>query len=255
MNDALRIASIGLEAQRTQLDTIAQNVSNVNTPGYKRARVEFSSLLDPGTATSAGLSSVEKSSPNAPARVSFDLSQGELRPTESALDIAISGAGFIEVTLENGKTGLIRGGSLVVREDGQLATRDGLPLKADIRIPEGAGGIEIARNGDVIVRLRGESNPTLLGRISLVAYASTETLEYLGQHMFAATEKSGNPTSAIPGEMGLGVLRSGFLEASNVKIVDEMVSMMLAQRVYGLNSKVAQVADEMMSLTNNLRRS
>lgn len=254
MNDALRIAAIGLQTQRSQLDVIAQNITNTNTNAYKRQRLEFGALLDPAANARSPQSTGEASTQNSALRVVHDLTPGELRASGSPLDVAIAGNGFIEVELEGNRTGLLRGGSLRIRDDGVLVTQEGLPLKADIRIPEGATQIEITRSGDVQAKLRGDNVMTVLGQIQLVTYPASESLEYLGNRMFAATPQAGNAVRSTPGEDGTGILRSGHLETSNVKLVDEMVTMMLAQRVYELNSKVAQIADEMMGLTNNLRR-
>lgn len=254
MNDAIRIAAIGLQAQRSQLDVVAQNITNANTAAFKRQRLEFGALLDPSANARAPSSTEETGKISHAMRIMHDLTPGELRATGSPLDVAIAGPGFIEIDLDNNRTGLIRGGALKISEEGVLVTSDNLPLKADIRIPEGATQIEITRAGDVRAILRGDKIPTVLGQIELVSFPDSESLDYLGNRIFAATSAAGQALRARPGEDGSGELRSGYVETSNVKLVDEMVSMMLAQRVYELNSKVAQIADEMMSLTNNLRR-
>jgi flagellar basal-body rod protein FlgG len=186
-------------------------------------------------------------------KLRVDLAQGDLHATGRALDLAIQGAGFVEVEIGQGASAYSRAGSLQVNADGMLALADGHALKADIRIPQGSSGIEIRADGTVVASLPGESTASELGQIDLVTFANPESLEYQGEGLFLARSNASEPVRARPTEDGAGKLVAGSLEASNVRMVDEMVSLLLMQRVYELNAKVVQAADEMTGMTNNLR--
>lgn len=253
MMNALYISAIGMQAQKEQLDAIASNFSNASTTAYKRRTVDFSAVIDRGTA----MQPAEETSaaPLRPVRsVRFDLAQGDLRSTGRALDVAISGSGFVEVDLGGGASGFSRGGSLQVNGDGMLTLASGHVLKADVRVPSNAANVAIEANGQVSALLEGDKSPTVLGQIELVSFANPEALEYGGEGLFLPRAGSAEPTRARPGEIGVGRLVPGSLEGSNVRMVDEMVALMLMQRVYELNTKVVQAADEMMALTNSIRR-
>ncbi len=259
MFDAIYISAVGLEAQKQQLDAAANNLANVGTTAFKRQRVDFSALLDrapasPAAELAAGASDASNTKLSPAQRLRVDLAQGELHATGRALDLAVQGAGFIEV--ENGSgTGLYtRGGSLQINADGLLALPDGRTLKADISVPPGASQLEIRGDGSVLALLPGDRAATVLGQIDLVTFTNPESLEYQGAGLFVARAGSSEPLRSRPLEDGAGKLVSGSLEASNVSMVDEMVSLMLMQRVYELNSKVLQAADELTGMANNLRR-
>jgi flagellar basal-body rod protein FlgG len=253
MLDALYISAIGLRSQQDQLDVIAGNLSNINTPAFKRRSADFSSLLDRAPARAeAGSAMSAQPRPN---RVALtDLSPGDLKPTGRALDVAIAGAGFFEIELANGETGYARTGSLHVNAEGGLSLASGHPIKVDLRVPAGASNVEIRDDGTVTATLMGDRDATVLGQLELANFANPERLQYRGEGVFTAPEGGAEPVRARPGEEGTGRLLAGNLEGSNVRMVDEMVSLMLMQRVYELNSRVAQVADELMGMTNNLRR-
>jgi flagellar basal-body rod protein FlgG len=256
MMNALYISAIGLQAQKEQLDAIAANFSNANTTAYKRRTVDFAAVLDLGTAPrAAAVADTAAPAEARPARVvRFDLAQGELRGTGRALDVALNGSGFIEVELGGGATGYTRGGSLQVNADGLLALPSGLVLKADVRVPTGATAVSIDAAGQVSATLEGERTPTVLGQIELVSFANPEALDYSGEGVFVPRANTAEPTRLRPGEAGAGRLVPSSLEGSNVRMVDETVALMLMQRVYELNTKVVQAADEMMALTNGIRR-
>jgi len=255
MLDALYISAIGLRAQQEQLDATANNFANLSTTAFKRQSVDFSALLDRGPAVtgSAGPVSTGDALPNSLQR--FDMTQGEVHATSRALDIAIVGPGFLEVELPDNKIGYSRAGSLQVGADGGLSLASGQALKADVRIPTGATAVQIQADGSVTAQLPGESAPRVVGQIELATFANTGGLQYRGDGIFVAPEGTADPTRARPGEGGTQPLATQSLEASNVNMTDEMVSMTLMQRVYELNSRVAQVADELMGMANNLRRS
>ncbi|WP_172200431.1 flagellar hook-basal body protein [Niveibacterium sp. COAC-50] len=247
MFESLRISQIGLQAQKAQLDAVAQNLANANTPGYKRIGVDFGALMAPSPAAS----NEDAPRPAAPWRI--DLTTGELRATGNPLDLAVSGDGFIEVAAEGQRTVLWRGGRLQVLPDGTLATDSGHALRADIRVPEGARELAVLPDGTVVARLPGAEALSEIGRIELASITDPSALEYLGDGLFAVASDS-RLLRGRPGELGLGHVIAGKLESANVKLVDETVNMMLAQRIYELNAKVAQAADEIMALTNGLRK-
>ncbi|MEO8152122.1 MAG: flagellar hook-basal body complex protein [Rhizobacter sp.] len=253
MLDAFYISSIGLQVQAEQLNSVASNLANLGTPAFKRQSLDFSAILNRAP---AGRSTDAVSQPDAkPNRLlHVDMTQGDLRASGRPLDVAIGGVGFIEVELPGGSTGYSRAGALQVNAEGNLSLASGQALKADIRVPNGASDVQVQTDGRVTATLSGDRAPTLLGQIELVNFSNPESLQYRGDGIFTAPETGGEPIRARPGEEGMGQLLAGNLEGSNVNMVDEMVSMMLIQRVYELNSRVAQAADEMMGMSNNLRR-
>lgn len=253
MLGSLRIAQIGLQAQKAQLDAVAQNLSNANTPAYKRISVDFARLLAP-VADAAAASGDPSGASDATPPYRIDLTTGQLQGTGDPMDVAIAGDGFLEVSMADGRSALWRGGRLRILADGVLGNDAGLPLKADVRVPAGTTALSIAADGTVSGTLSGENKPTELGHLELVAVTGASALRYLGQGLFANSSEDGPVLRGRPGEEGLGTIAAGKLEYANVQLVDETVSMMLAQRVYEFNAKVAQAADEIMSLTNNLRK-
>ncbi len=251
MLNSLYVAALGMHVQKSQIDTISTNLANANTPGFKRERADFSSVLD----HQAVQNTAHAPGTDQPAQtIRRDLTQGVLSSTNSMLDVAINGAGFIEVLLGDDRVGLVRGGSLRINEDGYLTTSDGRVLKSDIRIPANATQLSISAQGVVSAKLGSDDHATSLGQIQLVSFASPESLQYLGGGVYEAAQGQEPMAKSNPEQDGLGSLQAGKLEASNVNIVDEIVGMTMAQRVYELNSKVAQAADELMSMTNNLRK-
>lgn len=252
MLDAFYVSAVGMQAQKRQLDSVSSNLSNANTAGYKRERVDFGALLDRHLQPTAAPDTAGAQRPLAV--TTRDLRQGELRATESPLDIAINGAGLIEVALPGGRMGYVRGGGLQVNQDGYLASPSGHVLAADIRVPASATNLRINQQGVVTVALPGSNDRVQLGQIQLVQFMSPEQLQYAGGGLFVAQEGAEPAVKAYPEEEGMGSIEAGRLEMSNVQLVDEMVALMMAQRVYELNAKVVQASDELMSMTNNLRR-
>ncbi len=250
MLNSFYVAALGMQAQKSQLDVVSNNLSNANTSGYKRERVDFSAMLD---------RQVQGAAPtgNAPAQLSTlhrDLSQGELRASDSVLDIAINGQGLIEIELPGERAAFVRGGSMRLNADGFLTTAAGYPLRSDVRVPPNASELAIDAKGIVTARLGTDQQRTELGRLQLVHFTQLDRLDYQGNGIFTAPEGVDVALKGNPQEDGLGAIAAGKLEMSNVKLVDEMVALMMSQRVYELNSKVAQAADEIMSMTNSLRR-
>lgn len=261
MLDALQIAATGMQAQQLHVDTIANNLANASTPAFKRARVVFHDLVThglPSTSAAAG----GDDAPLAPGQVQGvgvasvlrQFEAGELRRTDSPLDLAIQGEGFIEVLLADGSRAYSRGGSLKVNADGLLALASGPVLSRQITLPEGAPGLAIETDGRVLARPQGAAKSLEYGQIELVRFASPTALVALGDGLYRASPESGEPIGGRMADEPVATLRQGHLEASNVKLVDEMVGLMVAQRAYEASVKVAQAADEMLGMVNGLRK-
>lgn len=260
MNDALYIAATGMQAQQQNVDTVANNLVNVNTPGFKKSRVNFQDMvvrelgktasaeegqanMGVGHATGVGVASVMKM-----------FAAGDLKRTDGPLDLAVQGAGFLEVVLPDGSYAYSRGGTLQVNKDGFLATSEGYALKPSIHIGSDAKDIAIKADGTVMVRSADQKEASEVGRIELVSFADVNGLASLGESLYRPTEKSGDAIYGRAGEEGLGTISQGYVEASNVKMVDEMVNLMVAQRAYEMSVKVIQASDEMLGMANNMRR-
>jgi flagellar basal-body rod protein FlgG len=258
MNDALYIAATGMQAQQLSVDTIANNLANINTSGFKMSRVSFSDMMYRDLNQSAGLDlhslSFGQGMGVSIAGLSKLFSQGELRQTDAPLDVAIQGNGFLEIALADGTTAFSRGGSLQVNRDGFLTNADGNLLKPNIHVGIDAKSIAIGSNGRVMVVGANQSTATEVGRIEMVNFSDPSALLAFGHNTYGPSERSGDPASGMPGDEGFGVLAPGFIETSNVKLVDEMVNLMIAQRAYGMSVKVIQAADDLLSMSNNLRR-
>ena len=264
MFDALYIGATGMQAQQLNVETIANNLANTNTVGFKKGRVGFSDLMVRESNRLAQPSAEDlRSGAMAPQRfgagvgvssVGKVFDAGELRRTEAPFDIAIRGDGFLEVTMPDGSHAYTRGGSLKINSDGLLATQAGHPLRPAIAVPHNAQSLAIGADGRVLVKLANEAATLDAGQLELVRFTGAGQLAALGDNLYRATEASGEAIGARAGEDGAGTLAQGFLESSNVKMVDEMVNLMLAQRAYEASVKVVQAADEMLGLVNNLRK-
>jgi flagellar basal-body rod protein FlgG len=256
MTDALYVGATGMRAHQTQVDTIANNVANVNTTGFRRETVSFSSVmaaLQSGAVDPLGDSlrtNLVARGAGAIASLQLSTNGGELRKTDAPLDVAIDGTGFIEVTLPDGTPAYTRAGALTLDADGMLAGA-GFPLSARIAVPGDASELRITADGRVLANLPDRSEVEL-GTIELAAFANPGGLESIGGNLFRATSASGDMRLGSAGEGGNGTLRQGYLEASNVQLVDELVSLMLAQRGFEMNSKIVQAADQMLGITNSL---
>ena len=260
MLDALAIGATGMQAQQAHVDAIANNLANVNTAGFKKNRTGFSELVvgvaQPGRdATGPGVfatGGVGAGVQVATASKVFD--PGELRRTEAPLDLAIVGDGFFELALPDGTRAYALGGSLKVNAEGQLATQAGAPLKPGVAIPDNAQAVTISATGRVEVRLPGQATPVDAGQLELVRFANPQALLAQGANVYRATEASGEPIGGRPGDDGMGTIVQGALESSNVKLVEEMVNLMVAQRAYEASVKVVQACDDMLGMINGLRR-
>lgn len=257
MNGAFYIGATGLEVQQRNLDTIAQNVANINTRTYKRAEQRFAELV---SQTSAPASTDQVALPVPAdlagvriARTVRVFSQGSLNETGKPLDLAISGDGFVEVLGPGGQTWLWRGGTLRVDSEGVLGTADGLQLKTQIQVPDGITDIRILRDGRIQGLAQGDENATDLGQLELVMPDDVDRLQPVDGGYYLADEGV-DLRSFLPGESGKGVFVQGSLEASNVDLSTELVALLLTQRAYGASAQVVQAGDQLMGIANGLRR-
>ncbi len=259
---SLYTAATGMEAQQLNIDVIANNLANVTTTGFKRSRVDFQDLLyqtirTAGAAQAQGVqipTGVQVGLGTRVASVQKLFTQGDFQMTGNKLDLLIEGNGFFQVMLPSGNLAYTRDGSFKIDGQGRLVTSDGYPVQPEITIPAGAKEISIGEDGTVSATLAGQTAPQELGQIQLVGFTNPAGLESIGRNLFVQTEASGEPVPGTPGQDGLGTLAQGYIEMSNVKVVEEMVNMIIAQRAYEVNSKSIQAADEMLNIANNIRR-
>ena len=251
---SLWIARTGLDAQQTQLDVIANNLANVSTNGFKRARPVFEDLLyqtlrQPGAQSSqqtqvpAGLQMGTGVRPVSTARI---FTQGNIQKTDNALDLGIQGDGFFQILMPDGTTGYTRDGSFQKDNQGQIVTSDGYPLQPNITIPATALSVSIGTDGTVTITQSGSAASTQIGSIQLANFINPAGLQSMGQNLFLETAASGTPTPNTPGTNGVGTVNQGYVETSNVNVAEELVSMIQTQRAYELNSKVVSTSDAML---------
>ena len=257
---SLWIAKTGMEAQQTQLDTISHNLANVGTNGFKRGHVVFEDLIYQNLRQAGAASSDQTTLPTGlqvglgvrAAATSRNFSQGNLQQTSNNLDIAIKGNGFFQIQLPDGTTGYTRDGSLQVDGAGQLVTNNGYPVQPGITIPGSAQSVTIAADGTVNVALPGQTTPQSIGQLNLASFVNPSGLEPKGQNLWGETAASGTPNAGAPGSNGLGSLQQGYVETSNVNVVEELVAMIATQRAYELNSKAIQTSDQMLQRLGQL---
>ncbi len=255
-------AATGMTAQQTSIDVIANNLANVNTVGFKASRVDFQDLVyqtlrEPGAAATESTqvpTGVQVGLGAKYAAVQRIFTPGELRQTGNNLDLAIEGDGFFQIQLPDGRTAYTRDGAFKLDGQGRLVNSDGLPLQPEITIPPDAVSVSVGSDGTVSVTVAGESEPQQIGQITLAKFLNPAGTTNLGHNLMLPTPASGDPITAAPGSEGLGTIGQGLLELSNVNIIEEMVSMIVAQRAYEVDSKAIQVADEMLAMANNLHR-
>jgi len=259
MTDSLHIAATGMHAQQTQIDTIANNLANVNTIGYKKSRVDFQDLIyksmneanapvgSDSQNTLVGLGTAVVGS-------SKDFSVGDIKATQNPMDLAIDGQGFLEVIMPDGSYGYTRAGSLRVNSEGFLTTSDGYVVNPMIQIPSDIEKMLVGADGTIKAKLVDQEELVEIGKLELGKFVNASGLKPVGENLYLPTDQSGDAVYATPGEDGAGVIRQGFLETSNVQLVEELTNLILAQRAYEINSKVVQASDEMLGIVNNLRR-
>lgn len=259
---SLWTAATGMAAQQLNIDVISNNLANVNTPGFKRSRIDFQDLLYQ-TLRPAGITEaqgaqvptgIEVGLGTRPAAITKIFSQGDFQRTENALDLVIEGDGFFQILLPDGTTAYTRDGTFKLDAQGRMVTSDGFPLDPEIAIPPEATSVSVGSDGTVSVILPAQAMPQELGQIQIAKFLNPAGLTNSGRNLLMPTAASGDPIIDTPGLNGLGTLAHGFVELSNVKVVEEMVNMIVAQRAYEINSKAIQTADEMLNIANNLRR-
>ncbi|HDD43995.1 MAG TPA: flagellar basal-body rod protein FlgG [Candidatus Desulfofervidus auxilii] len=259
---ALWIAASGMEAQNLNVDVIANNLANVNTVGFKKSRADFQdlmyqSLLAPGTASTTQTTvptGIELGQGVRPVAVQKIFSQGDFQKTDNPLDMAIEGDGFFQILLPNGELAYTRSGAFKLDREGRIVTSDGYLLQPEIAIPEDTINITIGSDGTISVTQPGQSVASQVGQLQIVKFINPAGLKSIGRNLFIPTESSGEPIIGIPGEEGFGTIAQGYLELSNVSVVEEMVNMIIAQRAYEVNAKAIQTADEMLQMANNVKR-
>lgn len=259
---SLWTAATGMNAQQQNIDVISNNLANVNTTGFKKSRVHFQDLMyqvlrEAGAPTTQGTevpAGIEIGNGVRTAATQKILSQGSFQSTGNALDLVIEGDGFFQILRPDGTIGYTRDGSFKRDSLGRVVTSDGFYMFPEVFIPEDAVSLAIGADGTIAVLLAGDDLPQEIGQIELVRFTNPAGLTSDGRNLFSATVASGDPIIGNPGANGLGTIAQGYLEMSNVQIVDEMVGMIAAQRAYEINSKAIQASDEMLNTANQLRR-
>ncbi|MBO8126113.1 MAG: flagellar basal-body rod protein FlgG [Firmicutes bacterium] len=259
---ALFTASSGMSAQQLNIDVISNNLANVNTTGFKKSNVDFEDLLyqtlrpagSPvieGAQIPTGIQVGQGVRPVATQKI---FSQGQFKRTENPLDLVIEGDGFFQILMPDGTIAYTRNGAFKRDGEGRLVTSDGFYLEPPIVIDSDVTEVGIANDGTVTVRRSGQEGVETIGQIQLARFGNPAGLESIGRSLLRQTPASGEPFVGTPGLDGLGSLNQGYLEMSNVQVVEEMVNMIVAQRAYEVNSKVIQAAEDMLQIANNLRR-
>ncbi|MFV0360852.1 flagellar basal-body rod protein FlgG [Tropicimonas sp.] len=259
---SLRIAATGMTAQQMRVDVISNNLANMSTTGYNTRRAEFADLhyqqlTRPGSVNAADgtilPTGVQIGLGVRPSSVSINPEQGTLSATGGDLDIAIDGAGYLEVTLPSGTSAYTRDGALKLTGDGLIVTSDGFPVAPEITVPSDARSLSINSEGQVFAYFDGQVDAEELGQFTLANFPNQKGLEAIGGNLFLETGASGPPMVGTPGEEGLGTTRQGYLEDSSVDAVREITELIQAQRGYELNAKVITAADQMLGATTQIR--
>lgn len=261
MFKSLNTAATGMQAQATNMEVISNNLANVSTNGFKKSRAEFEDLIYQNVKEPGAQSGLNAISPTGiqtglgvkTAAVQKDFEIGSAKVTGNDLDIMIEGVGFFPIQLEDGQVGYTRDGAFKKDPTGRIVDKNGRPLIPEITIPPGTTNIGVNENGEVQVLTQAGAAPTTVGQIQTVSFVNPAGLKALGKNTFIPTEASGVPNQGVPGTNELGQLSQGQVEGSNVNIVEEMTSMISAQRAYELNSKAIQASDQMLQSLNNLR--
>ena len=258
----LWIAASGMQSQSLNIDVIANNLANVNSTGFKRSRADFQDLLyetlrPAGVVSAAGTqvpTGIQVGHGTRPVAVQKIFLQGDYQHTQNQLDMAIEGDGFFQTLQPNGDTAYTRAGAFKLDSDGRIVTSDGFFLEPQLVIPADTTSISIGTDGTVSVFRAGETVPDEIGTVTLARFLNPAGLESIGRNLYLETDSSGIPMVGNAGENGFGTIAQGYLEMSNVSVVEEMVNMIMAQRAYEINSKAIQTADEMLQMANNVKR-
>lgn len=259
---SLYTAATGMKAQQLSIDTVSNNISNVNTAGYKKQRAEFADLMYQvmeyaGTSTSATTISptgMEVGLGVRPTAIQKIFTQGNFKETSNQLDIAITGNGFFQVELPDGTIGYTRNGGFKLDANGTVVTADGYPLVPQITVPADTTQFTVGADGTVSVIQAGQTEANIIGQLELADFINPAGLHSLGDNNYINTTASGDPIVGIPGLNGIGQTRQGFLELSNVQLVEEMTDLITGQRAYEAGSKAITTSDEMLSTVNQLKR-
>ena len=259
---ALWTAATGMTCQQLNIDVISNNLANVNTSGFKRSRADFQDLLYQNLRQAGSTSSSGNEVPTGiqvglgarPAAVQKIFLQGDYMQTQGELDLAIEGDGFFQIMQPNGEVAYTRAGSFKLDSEGKIVSSDGSPLEPEISIPDDAINVSVGSDGTISVLQAGETEVSEVGTIELATFINPAGLKSIGKNLYLPTSSSGDVTTGTAGEDGMGTIAQGYLEMSNVNVVEEMVNMIIAQRAYEINSKAIKTADEMLQIANNLRR-
>ena len=262
MNRALRTAATGMMAQQMNVEIISHNLANVNTTGFKKSRAEFQDLMyqtikASGTSADGTIqeaTEIQIGNGTLPAAVVKSFSQGDITPTSNPLDVAIQGDGFIQVRRPDGTVGYTRDGTLKVSGEGQLVTSQGYLVEPGIAFSSDTVDVKIMKDGTIEATQVGQTYPSKVGQIELAKFVNPGGLRAIGGNQFIETPASGRPILGVAGNEGFGEFVQGSLEASNVDVVEEMISMIVAQRAYEINSKTVKTVEDMLSMANNLKR-
>lgn len=257
---SLSIAKTGLDAQQTQLDVVANNLANVGTTGFKRSRAVFEDLMYQNLRQSGGQTSDQTRMPSglqlgtgvrvvATERIH---TQGTPTKTDNPKDVAINGGGFFQVLMPDGTTAYTRDGSFQADANGQLVTASGFPVQPAITLPQNATSMTVGRDGTVSVVQAGSTASVQVGQIQLATFLNPTGLQSNGENLYVETDASGGANQTAPGQNGAGTLNQGYVEASNVNVVEELVNMIQTQRAYEINSKVVKTSDEMLARLSQL---
>ncbi|HAK89951.1 MAG: flagellar basal-body rod protein FlgG [Nitrospirae bacterium GWC2_46_6] len=259
---SLFTAATGMQAQSLSVDVISNNLANVNTVGFKRSRADFQDLLyqtlrDPGAPSAEGVqipSGIQVGLGVKPVAVQKIFSQGDFISTGNQLDLVIEGDGFFQITQPDGTIAYTRAGAFKLDKDGRIVNSDGYPLEPAISIPTDAISITVGSDGKVTVLQAASTTPTEIGTIETARFINPAGLRSIGKNLFTVTDSSGEATTGTPGTEGRGTINQGFLENSNVNVVEELAGLIIAQRAFDLNSRAVQASDEMLQTVSALRR-
>jgi flagellar basal-body rod protein FlgG len=260
MINSLWISKTGMEAQQMQLDVISNNLANVSTNGFKKAHAVFEDLMYQNLRQVGSNTSEQSTLPTGlqvglgvrTVATSRTFSQGNLQQTNNKLDVAIQGNGFFQVTMPDGTTGYTRDGAFQLDNQGRLVNSTGLLVQGGVTVPANATSVSVASNGTVTAAVPGTAAPQTIGTITTASFINPAGLEPKGQNIYQETAASGQPNAGNPGADGLGSLMQGFVETSNVNVVQELVTMIQTQRAYEMNSKAIQTSDQMLQKLGQL---
>jgi flagellar basal-body rod protein FlgG len=255
-------AATGMEAQQLYMDTISNNLSNVNTAAYKRSKMEFQDLMyqtlrEPGVKNFEGgmaPAGIEVGLGVKPAATQKIFEQGPMNSTSNPMDWAIQGDGFYQITLPDGGTAYTRDGSFKLSSDGTIINSSGYMLSPSMSLPDGSSDLTVSTDGRISVTLPGEELSTEVGQIEIARFINPSGLRSLGGNLYSMNDASGDPVVSLPGEEGAGTILQNYTEGSNVQVVEEMVNMISAQRAFEIVSKSIQVGEDMLQIANNLKR-